>query len=139
MIERLPPACLVRSLAEARIALAPGAPVTLLSARGAAIFAGTLFWQALVGAARAQAGGTVLADILDCADASGRALEALRLGQRVIVLEPVSVGYTDVVERASVLGAAVLAVRPPALDCGRRDAERRVGAWLGDDRAGGGG
>ncbi len=121
---------MVRSLAEARIALAPRRPVTLLSARGAAMFAGVLFWQALVHAALSEADGTPCDDILDCADAPGRALEALRLRQRAIVLEPGSIGFEDVVSRAALLGVRVLPGRPEAFDCGARGAERRVAAWL---------
>ena len=110
--------------------MAPRRPVTLLSARGAAMFAGVLFWQALVGAAREEAGEMVVADMLDCADASGRALEALRLGQRWIVLEADSIGHADVADRAAALGAQILTRRPEALDCGRRGAFREVAAWL---------
>ena len=128
-IERLPPAIVVRSLADARTALAPGLSVTLLSARGAAMFAGTLFWQALVRAAGLHE-RPGCADILDCADGSGRALEALRLGQKLLVLDPSSVGAADIAERGARLGAIVMPRRPAALDLGEHGAHRRLAAWL---------
>ena len=62
--------------------------------------------------------GLVNADILDCADASGRALEALRLGQQILVLDERSVGFADVCGRAAAMGATVLPVRPHAFDPG---------------------
>ena len=136
MTDLLPPACVVRGLSEARIAITPGRPVTLLSARGAGLFAGVLFWRALVRAACDEARGPVL-DILDCADAPARALEAVRLGQRLLVLAPESVGFADVAARAASLGASILPARPASLDCSRRGASRRVLAWLdGHDRGG---
>jgi hypothetical protein len=46
------PAVIVHGLSDARAALRPGWPVTLLSAPGAALFAGCLWWRELVAAAR---------------------------------------------------------------------------------------
>jgi hypothetical protein len=89
-----------------------------------------LFWQALVRAADVAEGRVVAADILDCATVPGRALEALRLGQRLIVLDDDSEGFADVSARAFAIGARVLGVRPPAFDCGARGAARRIEAWL---------
>ena len=73
--------CRCPRTAQARLALAPGLPVTLLSAEGAALYMGVGWWQALVGAARASYPATPCADILDCADSPGRAMAALRMGQ----------------------------------------------------------
>ena len=115
-----PPACLVRSLDEARRVVATGLPATLLSARGAACFAGPLLWRTLVEAARAEAGDAArLPDILDCIDAPGRAVEALRLGQRMLILDQSCALYDDVFGRAASMGAVVLAVRPVSFDVGR--------------------
>ena len=50
-----------------------GVPVTLLSAPGAALFAGCGWWRALVEQARAEFADVAIDDILDCADASGLA------------------------------------------------------------------
>ncbi len=113
-----PPCVVARSIADVRLAATAGVGFTLLSARAAASFAGCLAWQALARLAREAFADLVRADILDCADAPGRALEALRLGQKVVVLDGDSVGFADVAERAAVLGASVLPVRPPAFDPG---------------------
>jgi hypothetical protein len=129
----LPPAIVVRGLADARTALGPGRPVTLLSARGAAMFAGVLFWQALMDAAGLHERPDCV-DVLDCADGSGRALEGLRLNQRLLILEPGSVGAADIAERAVRQGSLVLTRRPAALDLAERGAQRRLAAWLDPGR-----
>ena len=67
-------------------------------------------------------------DALDCADAPGRALEALSLGCRVIVLRP-GPAFADIVERAAAQGAIVLPEPPPSLDLGDRKAAWRLAAW----------
>jgi hypothetical protein len=121
----LPPAIVVRALADALAALAPCLPVTLLSAPGAGVFAGAGWWRALVAAARAAHPATPCADILDCADAPGRAMEAIRAGQDVLVLDPACPAFARVAALARVLPA-----RPPALDLGDRGALRRLRAWL---------
>ena len=125
-------AVVVHGLADARNALAPGLPVTLLSARGAALYAGCLWWRALVATARAERLHLAVADILDCADAPGRALEALRAGQSLLVLEPCP-GRADVEGAAAECGAVLLAMRPPALDLASPRALRQLQCWLAGD------
>ena len=49
----LHPAVVVHGLADAEAALAVGRPVTLLSAPGAALYAGCLWWREMVARARA--------------------------------------------------------------------------------------
>lgn len=121
----LPPAVVVRSLAEALAALAHGLPVTLLSAPGAGAVAGAGWWRALCSAARAAHPDTGCTDVLDCADAPGRAMEAIRAGQAFLVLDPACPAF----DRVAAL-AIVLPARPPALDLDRRDAQRHLRAWL---------
>jgi hypothetical protein len=123
-----PPAVVVHGLRHARAALAPGLPVTLLSARGAAIYAGCGWWRALMQAAGAEI------DILDCADAPGYAMAALRLGQRGIILDH-GPAFVAVSAAAATLGAIVLDTRPAALDLADRGAERRLLGWLEGDNA----
>lgn len=53
---RFPPAVIVHGLDNARTALAPGRPVTLLSAPGAALYAGCGWWRALVRLAQVERG-----------------------------------------------------------------------------------
>ncbi len=103
----------------------------ILSAPDAACFLGPAWWRALMawGDTGARRLGLRLDDILDCGDAAGRALEALRLGQRILVLEP-SPQWRAVKDRADPLGATLLAERPAALDLGAPGAERRLGAFF---------
>jgi hypothetical protein len=126
----LPPAVVVHGANDLARILAPGRRLTLLSARGAALFAGCGWWIALAGRARALAPELIAADVLDCADSPARALGALRLGQRMLILDPDAPSRTAVCEAASSLGAVVLEHRPPALDMAERGADRRLGACL---------
>lgn len=121
----LPPAVVVHGLEHALAALAQGLPITLLSAPGAGAFAGALWWRELVAQARAAHPATPCTDILDCADAPGRAMAAIRAGQAILVLDPACPAFARVASLARVLPA-----RPAALDLGLRGAERQVRAWL---------
>jgi len=126
----LPPAVVIHGLPHARLALRPGRPVTLLSAPGAASYAGVAWWRAVVAAVRAEFPESDPPDVLDCADAPGRALEALSLDCRVVVLRP-GPAFTDIAGRAAAQGAVLLAGPPPALDLGDRGTLRRLDMWLG--------
>ena len=119
-----PPAIIVHGLAQARAALAPNRPVTLLSAPGAALYAGCGWWAALLAAA-AHTGPA----FLDCADAPGRAWEGLKLGLTGIILRPCP-AWDQVAEYAASLGATLLTAAPPALDLAMPGATRRLPAWL---------
>ena len=124
-----PPAVIVHGLAHARAALAPGRPVLLLSAPGAASYAGCAWWRALVATALSGHPGRHEPDMLDCADAPGRALEALQAGCKLLMLHP-GPAWADIAGRASALGAALLPSAPASLDLGQHGAERRLAAWL---------
>ena len=121
----LPPAVIVHSLADAKKALAPGRPVILLSAPGAAQYAGCLWWRELLAAANFT--GPAL---LDCGLAPGRALEALHLGLLGVVLHAPAPAFAFVSELAAANGALALALAPPALDFGQNGAIRRLESWL---------
>jgi hypothetical protein len=125
---KLPPAVMVHGLQHARAALAPGLPVTLLSGPAAGSYAGVGWWRALV--TLACEGSAAPPDVLDCGESTGRALEALRAGQRLLVLRTEPVQFRDVAERAARGGGNVLAVAPAALDMASRGALRRLEAWL---------
>ncbi|MBV9748152.1 MAG: hypothetical protein JO157_05000 [Acetobacteraceae bacterium] len=136
----LPPAVVVHGLADARLALAAGRPLTLLSAPGAAGYAGCGWWRAVIAAAHAETPGVSpegepgriwAPDVLDCLNQTGRAIEALRYGLRRLVLLPGAPARDDVAARAEVLGATLLDARPPALDLARPGAARHLEAWLG--------
>jgi hypothetical protein len=124
------PAVVVNGLADARLALAVGAPVTLISAPGAALYAGALWWREVVAQARNASPLVPVVDVLDCADGSGQALAALRLGQQFIVLVREAPGWAEVAAIAAERGGAVLEARPPALDLAVRGASRRLTEWL---------
>jgi hypothetical protein len=106
------PAVIVHGLDDAVSALARGEPVTLLSAPGAALYAGCGWWLALVEAARAAHPDTKCIDILDCADGTGPALAALRIGLTRLVLWPEAPGRDAVVAIAEARGGFVLAAAP---------------------------
>ena len=119
-----PPAITIHSIEHARLALAPGRPVTLISAPAAAVFAGAAWWRALISAC-----ATAEPDVLDCADAPGRALEALAVGCSRIVLLPCP-AWSGVAERATMAGAILLSERPACLDLADPASARRIDAWL---------
>jgi hypothetical protein len=129
------PAVTVHGLAQAIAALAAGRPVTLLSGPGAACYAGCGWWRALVEHALARHPETPADDILDCADAAGRAFEALRIGQKALVLLPQCSAYAAVAAAAVECGAVLLAERPASLDLALRGASRRLPEWLGANPA----
>ena len=120
----LPPAICVHSRVQATLALAANRPVTLLSAPTAAVFAGPAWWRALIAAC-----GTTQPDILDCADASGRALEAIALRCRIIILAACP-AWSEIAERAASAGSVLLAARPASLDLADPAAARHIEAWL---------
>jgi hypothetical protein len=126
----IPPAVIVHGLADARTALAPGLPVTLLSAPAAALFAGCSWWREMVAAAHADAPLTDMVDILDCADASGMAMGALRSAVCRLILWPDAPGWAAVHDIAGRQGGFVLPRAPTALDLADRNAARGLHKWL---------
>jgi hypothetical protein len=124
------PAVIVHGVADAKAALTPGLPVTLLSAPGAALFAGCLWWREVIASARAAWPETPATDILDCADGSGMAMGALRSGVCRLILWPDAPGWAGVSAIAERQGGFVLPEAPPALDMAQRNAVRRLDAWL---------
>jgi hypothetical protein len=126
------PAVIVHGVADAQAALAAGLPVTLLSAPGAAAFSGCLWWREMVAACRARHPLTQAIDILDCADASGIAMGALRSGVCRLVLWPDAPGWNAVAAIAERQGGFVLPQPPNALDLAQPNAIRRLHAWLRD-------
>lgn len=124
------PAVLVHGLEHVRQAAGFGRRFVLLSAPGAALYAGCGWWRALADRAAAEAPGLVMGDILDCADAPGWAMAALRIGQPALVLAPACPAWNRVAAAAAAQGAIVLPQPPAALDLGRNGAERNLPRWL---------
>jgi len=125
------PAVIVRSAGDVALALAPGRPLTLLSAPGAAAFGGPLWWVTLAGSARRLA-ATEIADLLDAGDAPGLALAAFRCGCRDVVLAPCP-AWDAVAAVAAEIGARLHAVLPLSLDLGTPASAHRLVAWLDRD------
>ncbi len=124
----------VHDLAQARLAVAAAhaLPVRLilLSAPAAAGFLGPGWWLALIRALRLHGAALDVGDRLDCGTAAGRAMEALRLGQRGLILSPDCPQFEAVSARASALGARLDGSRPPTLDLAASGAARRLRHWL---------
>lgn len=131
MKAEMPPSVVIHGLEHAMQALAVAGPaaVTLLSAPAAAGFLGVAWWRALLTLVSAEHPGG-LHELLDCDDAAGRAMEALRLGQRRLILGLACPQRDAVLDRAAGLDAVILPWRPPALDLGLRGSGRALGAWL---------
>lgn len=126
----------VHALAQAEAALAAAGPggVLLLSAPGAGSF-GAAWFLALAAEAGRRHPGVTWEAALDCADAPGAALAALRAGARIVVLDGAHPAFAAVAAAAAEVGATLLPARPPALDLGRLDLRRRddlarIAAWL---------
>jgi hypothetical protein len=124
------PAVIVHGVADVTAALAPGLPVTLLSAPGAGCFAGCLWWREIIALGREAVPGSVAVDVLDCADASGMALGALRSLVCRLVLWPEAPGWARVAAVAERQGGFVLRRAPAALDMAQPGAARRLRGWL---------
>jgi len=129
-------AVIIHSLAHARAALraaaARGVPVTLYSGPGAAGYAGPAWFHELVAAAAAEQPAARVTAVLDCGDAPGHAMAALRAGLKAIRFD----GDPAVAERIADLAArhgAVVAPAPEdALDlAGAIDPAAACEAWLG--------
>ena len=133
---KLPPALVVHGLEQARSALAPALPVTLLSAPFAGVFAGAGWWLALMDAA--SEGATPPPHILDCGDAAGRALEAARAGQHLVVLRAPDTIFAEASAIALSYGTILLPVAPASLDLATHGARTGMLDWLRCARKGGG-
>lgn len=77
---------IVHGLPYARAAIAQNPAVTLVSAPGAALYAGVLWWRELIAILRDE--GYVGVAYLDCADQPAQAIEAIHCGITHLVLEP---------------------------------------------------
>jgi hypothetical protein len=122
----------IHGLDHALTALRPGMPVVLVSAPGAGLYGGCGWWGGLIGAARAAFPGD-WRDLLDCADAPGQAMAALRAGCRGIVLDGECPAFSAVSGAAGLLGAFVLPHRPACLDLAEPGGTARLSDWLERD------
>jgi hypothetical protein len=134
------PAVVAHTPRQARAALTMAGPrgVVLLSAPSAAGHMGVAWFLALVAQARKDLGCDAPPHwaALDCGDAPGFALSALRAGARLLVLDPAAPAFPAVAAAATEVGAALWAERPPALDLSGLDLREtgrgngRLAEWL---------
>ena len=117
------------------LALAGPRGVLLLSAPGAAGSLGAAWFLAIVGQAAAANPKVAHWAALDCGDAPGHALAALRAGARLLVLDRGCAAFPAVAAAAAEVGATLWTARPAALDLARLDlrragARRLLAGWL---------
>lgn len=101
------PVVTVQGIDDIRAALSGGARTVLRSPDAAVLFLGPAYWRALIARAEAEFPGQIEADILDCADAPGLAMAALRAGCRYLLLDPACPGFAAVQSAAATIGARV--------------------------------
>lgn len=133
------PAVIVHAPAQAEAALAAAGPrgVLLLSAPGAAGSLGAAWFLALVARAAQAWPGAQYWAALDCGDAPGHALAAIRAGARLLILDPGCPAFPAVAAAATEAGARIWPKRPPALDLARLDPQRpgghrKLSEWLAE-------
>jgi hypothetical protein len=133
-----PRAITVHALADALAALeaatALGRPVSLLSAPGAAAYAGAGWFRALVDLARRRWPQAAATAMLDCGDRAELAQGALRVGLCDIVFTGRAGEAARLADIAGQQGARLHRRRPPALELAAAgDAAAACRAWLGRD------
>ena len=121
------PALVVHGRVQAEWALraAAGRPLLLLSAPGAALNAGPGWFKTMIDQAADLFPDAPFTVGLDCADAPGAALAALRAGFKLIIFEITHPAAASVLGAAREIGAEVLSERPKALDMATLDPRRR--------------
>jgi hypothetical protein len=134
-------AVVVHSLAQARAAVAAaaalGRPVVLLSAPGAAGYAGPGWFAKLVDLAVESHPEAEVASVLDCADKPGLVLAALRQGLPAVRFTGRRAAAAKLAAIAADHGAELLTGRIRALDLrGQEDPEPACRAWLDGGKQG---
>jgi hypothetical protein len=134
--EEPPPPIVVHDLDQARAALAAaaalGRPVILRSAPDAAAYLGAGAFRAIVAAAQAAVPQAAVTAVLDCGDAPGLALGALRIGIPAVRLRAAPGVLARVADIAAQYGARLDSDDRPALDLkDAADPEAACRRWLG--------
>ncbi len=126
-------AVIVHSLAHAKAALAPGAPVLLLSAPGAAAAAGPGWWREVIALARKVYPATEMRSLLDCGESPGDAMAALAAGVTALSFH----GSAAELRKLTQMGAEILPRPGEALDLAENpQPERACRLWLGESQPG---
>lgn len=131
----LPRAIVIHTLAHAVAALqaaeAAGEAVTLLSPPDFAAYGGAGLFAAIVRGARAKVPAVACEAVLDCGDAPGLAMAALRTGIKTVRFGGTRNVREKIAEIAEARGAMLLTARPRALDLlDATDARAACAAWL---------
>ncbi|WP_052401277.1 hypothetical protein [Muricoccus aerilatus] len=114
------------ALEEAAATPPPGG-LLLLSAPAAAAWPGAAAVAAMLGQAAARHPGIPFTAALDCGSAPGLALDALRQGWRLLVLDNTHPAFPAVVGAAEEVGATLLPAAPPVLDLSTLDLQKPGG------------
>ncbi len=101
--------------------------MTLLSPPGFALYAGAPWWLALL----ASASFTGFS-LLDCGNAAGRALEALRIGLCGVILSAEAVIFDQIAAIARETNAELWHAPPPAFDATANSDDAQLRHWLTD-------
>jgi len=104
------------ALAALQAAKACACAVTLISGPDAAGYAGALWWQSLIEEALGQVPGLEVTAILDCGDAPGQVMAALRQGVGPLVFTGDEDSRARLSAMAEARGTKIRAKRPAALD-----------------------
>lgn len=122
---------LAHALAAAEAAASLGVPVTIVSAPGAAGYAGPLWFAAVIAAARSRFPAAEIGAVLDCGADAGRALAALRAGATRIGLRAPPRVAAKIASIARASGAKIERARSRALDLGQvGDIRAAARLWL---------
>lgn len=117
--------------AAAAEALDAGVPVILLTAPGAAGYAGVDYLLATIAQGVAAVPGAEVQAILDCDDAAGDVLAALRVGWKRLLFTGEPELAAKLADIAAQGGAVLITQRPDALDLeGERNPSAACRAWL---------
>ncbi|MEZ5669794.1 MAG: hypothetical protein R3F55_20625 [Alphaproteobacteria bacterium] len=90
--------------------------MTLVSAAGCAQSAGVGWFAAVVDQAREACPDVAIGAILDCTDATGRALQAISVGLRRLVVAADCPALPALSDLAAQAGATILTAPPDAID-----------------------
>ena len=121
--------------AAARAAAALDVPVRIRSAPGAGAYAGAGWFLEMIEIVHAEFPDARIEASLDCADAPGHAMAALRRGAKLIRFRGVHGTTRKIADLARAHGAALDTARAAPLDLlGIRDADAACLDWLGARR-----
>ena len=119
------------AIVAARAAAELAVPVTLVSAEGAAAYAGAGWFLALAAQAAEAFPHANIVAVLDCGGQFGAALGALRAGAKALVFTGPAAEAETLSAVAEAHGAVVSRVRPRALDLRHKtDKDRACRAWM---------